>query len=574
MADKSVLIIVAVLICLVSMIIAGTSYYEGWTCSLGFGNGCPSSGSSSSPTPTTPSGGDSGSGTPTGDGGSGSGDSGSGDSGSSGSGSDSGSSGSGSGSGSSGSGSLIITTPNQACVGHWGDCSVTCGGGTKSWIVDRKPGSSGAVCKDENGTPMTDSSGNLTAEGQSSPCNTNACTQDCLGSWSGWSPCSAQCGTGTQTNTFTVLQPPGNGGLTCLSKYGISTTGTGTFTQTRNCPNLPLCKQDCIGSWGQWGGCVDDYNNTVTCTVPGQTANAKQHRTYVISTPAYGGGGGCKDENGTPVTDSYNNLLPAGYQSQACSPVPSNCCDQLITSGAVGPWTTNGNPVCYDGVVPTQQWTRTINWGGHGDIGQACSLAIGAFTRSADNTPSGAPACPAQHPTSGSCPNGVTWNNQPGNQCALPDVIASYSSTPSHNKPTYPKVYNSSTNSFVSIPSDTVASTPYLYPVVYDQWSVTSFNVKDYIGNSYLDTSSVTCPQYYIRKNPTLDTNALFDNNRLPEIKDFLTCIPDPNLAKPTGLQCLSPYFRADPNTNTCQPTTYGQGAPDHTGVSIMSQTY
>ena len=45
------LIIVLVVICVCS-VIAGTSYYEGWTCAVGFGNGCPSS-TSKSTSPST-----------------------------------------------------------------------------------------------------------------------------------------------------------------------------------------------------------------------------------------------------------------------------------------------------------------------------------------------------------------------------------------------------------------------------------------------------------------------------------------------------------------------------------------
>jgi len=580
MANKSVLIIIVVLVCIVSMIIAGASYYEGWTCTLGFGNACPSSGSTST-SPTTPSGdsgsGDSGGGDGGGDGGdSGSGDSGGGDGGDSGSGDsggDSGSSDSGSGdSGSSGSGSLIITTPNQACVGHWGDCSVTCGGGTKSWIIDRKQGSSGAVCKDENGTPMTDSSGNLTSAATNAPCNTQGCTQNCIGSWSGWTTCPATCG-GSQSNTFTVTQNPLNGGTPCDTIYGqdVGNASVGhDRVITRPCPNVCPGPQNASGYWSEWGPCyyLDDPTTQVSCTVPAAygVSTAYQRRHFILTTFATNGGSGATD-NGILVTDSNNVLTAAGTQQRVCTGL-TNCCTDALTSQIVGPWTyENGGPLCAND-PPSQLWSRSINFGAKRDFTGACGFVTTKTTYSADNTgvvginttnkKSGSPTinrCPRQRPTSGQCPNGKTWTAT-DNPCALPDVIADY---------TCPAMRLGADNDYnASVAYGEVDKT---IPGCMQTYTMSNrYGRSNYrtTNNKLLNTSSVTCPRYYIRKSTTIPSTGISYTTNL---RDFLTCVQNPSLTRPKNLVCpTNGYFIPDSGgANWCNPTNKGAGAPPRT---------
>ena len=80
-------------------------------------------------------------------------------------------------------------------------CSATCNGGTQTrpFVVETAAENGGAAC--------------LAADGSRDhePCNTQACG-DCVGEWSDWGACSADCGGGTRTRVYTVSQAAEDGG--------------------------------------------------------------------------------------------------------------------------------------------------------------------------------------------------------------------------------------------------------------------------------------------------------------------------------------------------------------------------
>jgi len=169
------------------------------------------------------------------------------------------------------------TTTTQApqnCAGVWGGwstCSASCGGGTqsRSFTVQRNPAYGGSHCPGP----------------QAQPCNADACPVDCAGVWGGWIACSASCGGGTQSRSFTVQRSPADGGSSCPSP------------ETQPC-NADACPVDCVGAWEAWS----------TCSSP--CGGGQQSRSYAVATHTANGGVQCPPP-----------------QSQPCSPhpCPVNC---------------------------------------------------------------------------------------------------------------------------------------------------------------------------------------------------------------------------------------------------------
>jgi len=79
-------------------------------------------------------------------------------------------------------------------------------------------------------------------------CNLHPCPVDCkLLDWSGWSKCSAECGSGVQQRLREVEQPMKYGGKPC--------DGT---SETRACNNQ-ACEKDCeLRDWTRWSACSKD----------------------------------------------------------------------------------------------------------------------------------------------------------------------------------------------------------------------------------------------------------------------------------------------------------------------------
>merc|ERR1711994_289961 len=139
---------------------------------------------------------------------------------------------------------------------------------------------------------------------------------NCVGSWSGYGSCSATCGSGVQTRTYTITTNAANGGSQCPQVNGA--------TQTRTCNNgaCPTAV-DCVGSWSGFGSC------SATC------GGGVQSRTYTITTNAENGGSQCPQVNGATQTQTCNN--------DAC---PSNSieCGGAVSGSTRGLSSQIGNP--------------------------------------------------------------------------------------------------------------------------------------------------------------------------------------------------------------------------------------
>ena len=232
-----------------------------------------------------------------------------------------------------------VQPPNcpTPCVGGWGACSATCGGGTQTYAIITPATNGGVACTSP-------------APGATQACNPNPCPVNCVGGWSG---CSQPCGGGTMT--YSITTPAANGGAVCANNSGDSQvcnsqacavpvacagawsacnqiTGTKTFTVTQApqnggaaCP-APLtqtCPVDCVGSWGACAG------------------GPPQFKTYTWTTPPLNGGSAltCGYPNGqtdTAACPMFWHLSGGGPNAG-----PDTC---LILKGTMAGSVANGDP--------------------------------------------------------------------------------------------------------------------------------------------------------------------------------------------------------------------------------------
>ena len=108
----------------------------------------------------------------------------------------------------------------------------------RTFNVTKHPINNGITCEAGDG------------EKETQTCNTQSCVEeDCEGSWSDWSVCSANCDGGTQSRSFTITKPASTGGVQCPASNGE--------TQTRDC-NQQSCPVECEGSWSEFGPCISE----------------------------------------------------------------------------------------------------------------------------------------------------------------------------------------------------------------------------------------------------------------------------------------------------------------------------
>lgn len=126
---------------------------------------------------------------------------------------------------------------NTNCVGGWGSCSASCGGGSQTYSITTAQSGTGTSCSYANGASQT--------------CNTAACPVNCVGSWGSWGSCSAACGGGTQTRTYSITTPASGGGTACSATNGA--------TGSQSC-NTAACNL-----WANWSGRACSVSGSIGC---------------------------------------------------------------------------------------------------------------------------------------------------------------------------------------------------------------------------------------------------------------------------------------------------------------------
>ena len=161
------------------------------------------------------------------------------------------------------------TTPSIDCIGTWGSCSATCGGGKRTYTITTQKTGDGKDCEFANET--------------SQDCNTQICPVDCIGSWGS---CSVNCGGGKRTYTITT-QKTGDG-KDC--EFANKTS--------QDC-NTQVCPVDCIGSWGPCSeGCGPGIQYYIVTT--------HKQGTGISCEASPGSSRGCKIKDCAVTWPSYN----------------------------------------------------------------------------------------------------------------------------------------------------------------------------------------------------------------------------------------------------------------------------
>ena len=236
------------------------------------------------------------------------------------------------------------------CKGRWGAfsrCSARCEGGTKKrrWqVIERE---------------QHDGRCPLRGAEETMPCNDRPCAVNCRGGWGPWSNCSSECGGGTQSRTYAVIQPPSAGGDLCFHQDGE--------TEVQMCNKHP-CPVDCAGGFTPWMGKCD-----LPCGTPEET---RLVRTFVVRSQARNGGKECEHEDGHVEHRQCEGIAACDVdcEGQMIHILPKSKCNK--------PWSAcrapNNDPVCSKqcgGGVALSRWLQTRQVSGHG---KHCDFQDGA----------------------------------------------------------------------------------------------------------------------------------------------------------------------------------------------------
>ncbi|XP_078346349.1 uncharacterized protein LOC144631708 isoform X1 [Oculina patagonica] len=194
--------------------------------------------------------------------------------------------------------------------GDWDQCSVTCGGGSRSRsrsCNNPAPQHGGADCSSLGPSQETGS------------CNETPCPVDGgFSNWSDWGPCPVTCGGGTHKRVRTCTNPPPqNGGKDC--------EGPKEVVQTCSSNECPTAVDGRYTQWGEWSEC------STTCD-PG---SRKRERSCTNPPPQNGGkdcsslgeasqtkwcNTGKKQQCKGPVDGGYSRWSKWGACSTTCDP--------------------------------------------------------------------------------------------------------------------------------------------------------------------------------------------------------------------------------------------------------------
>jgi len=203
--------------------------------------------------------------------------------------------------------------PTQDCQwGQWGlwtDCSGTCfGQSSRSRNIEAPGAGGGLTC--EGPSQQTKQCNPDRGKEPPGPCKPKEPVNCQLSQWSTWETCSTTCGSGYQSRSRTVLQPPAHGGKACERVYekGKQIASLTTLAQVQTC-TVQACivvpAVDCLlSSWSEWGECTK--------------CSGERLRTRAISTVAQHGGAAC------PKTPGEHHVALA--ENGKC---PRRCGDQV-----------------------------------------------------------------------------------------------------------------------------------------------------------------------------------------------------------------------------------------------------
>jgi hypothetical protein len=301
-------------------------------------------------------------------------------------------------------------TQDNVCVGEWSACSATCiepdQPAPRSTFVITNPGSPGSVCKDSSGTII------VSGVNDSKICsNLPGCGRHCKGTWSGWSPCSSDCGRSTKRRTFThdTNGDPTPGGKACTVDYGPFAVGNNAIEE-QTCVigdtgySKAVCDValDCQGDWF-------DTNCTKTCGGGFMQQEYRYINNYPQTDARGNSGKACKDANGVIRTSGDQRIT-----AKACN--STNCCDSVT----MNQWVKVGQD-CMTGLtsdLPVVTWTRAVNSTPQELVGKniniECGYPVVATSYSSRQISAIQGECAPRVPISGKCTNDGTYSTSTG----------------------------------------------------------------------------------------------------------------------------------------------------------------